>query len=159
MSRARKVDHKAVEQYAQQHPEAIQTDIGRVFGITQGSAGRILRRASLTNTHRGVRRKTTKLPKGTRFDRFGRVCPVQSPAVQYFFWDRYLQQLGFGVSRGEKLGRQRILYGYDPLQQALQDESATLVEEDETEGVIEPLNRDPKVYLPVTQSNDEGNVC
>jgi hypothetical protein len=151
MSRARKVDHKAVEQYAQQHPEAIQTDIGRVFGITQGSVGRILRRASLTNTHRGVPRKATKPPKGTWAE------------CAYFYWDKYLERLGFGVSRGEKLGRQRILYGYDPLQQALQDESATLLEEDESEGVIEPLYEQCSIerYLPATApaSTDDGDTC
>ncbi len=43
MPRARKVDYKAVELYAEQHPEAVQTEIGRLFGITQGLVGRILR--------------------------------------------------------------------------------------------------------------------
>jgi hypothetical protein len=153
MARARKVSHQAVEHYAQQHPEATQTEIGRVFSITQGSVGRILRRVGLTNTHRGVQRKATLWPKGTRFDRFGRACPVQSAEVLYCFWDRYLQQLGCGMSRGEKLGRQRLLYGYDPLQQALQDESATLL--DESEGVIEPIFREQhsiERYLPPTKS-------
>ena len=165
MARARKVAHQAVEQYAQQHPDATQTEIGRVFSITQGSVGRILRRVGLTNTHRGVPRKETKPPKGTKFDCFGRVCPMsmQSPAVQYFHWNQYLQQLGLGESRGEKLGRHRILLGYDPRQQALQDESATLLEEEEeAEGVIEPLSREHSIerYLPTSsESADAGETC
>jgi hypothetical protein len=173
MARARKVSHQAVEQYAQQHPAATQTEIGRVFSITQGSVGRILRRVGLTNTHRGVPRKETKPPKGTRFDRFGRVCPVQSAEVLYFFWDRHLQQLGLGESRGERLGRQRILYGYDGSRQALQDESATLPEEmddydpaieafthSEQERAFESLEETPLSSLPLaTESEDAGETC
>lgn len=150
MARANKVDHKLVEQYAQQHPEATQAEIGRVFSIPRRSAGKILQRAGLTNTHRGVPRKAMKLPKGTLVDRFGQVCPMsmQSLEVQYFFWDRYLQQLGCGESRGEKLGRQRILYGYDQNRQVLHDESATLPEEnDEYDQAVAILTREPDVSL------------
>jgi hypothetical protein len=174
MARARKVSHQAVEHYAQQHPGATQTEIGRVFSITQGSVGRILRRVGLTNTHRGVPRKETTLPRGTRFDRFGKVCPMQSqsPEVQYFYWDRFLQQLGCGMSRGERLGRQRLLYGYDNSRQAVQDESATLPEElddcdpaveafsRETEGITEPLEESPMALAcSQPESTDFEDQC
>lgn len=152
MPRARKVDYKAVELYAQQHPEAVQTEIGRLFGITQGLVGRILRRASLTNTHRGVPRKGRKAPDGSRAE------------VAYFYWDRHLQTLGFGMRRGMRLGGKEILYGDGPslqLQRALEDESAALPEEEES--IFEVLTREHSIEccLPHQQpeSNDDGAPC
>jgi hypothetical protein len=165
MARAKKVDHKAVEQYAEQYPEATQSDIGRHFGIAQKSVSRILIRVGLTNKHRGIMRPATP-PKGTKAE------------IQYFHWDRLLQRLGFGMSRAEKLGRHR-LFPYDQQRQHIQDGSVTLPEElddydhtieafnqpaledtlDESEESIEPLNREPMLSLLVSESNDFEDAC
>jgi hypothetical protein len=136
MARARKVDHKAVEQYAQQHPEATQVDIAKVFGFgDRGSVGRILRRANLTNTHRGVPRKASP-PPGTWAEQ------------AYFYWDQHLQTLGLGMRRGERLNGALILTNYDPSRQGLKDESATLLpeEQDNYDPAVEALTR-PSVSL------------
>jgi hypothetical protein len=115
MPRKRKVNHKAVVKYAQKHPEAVQVAIGKHFGITQGSVGRILRAAGETNTHRGVCHRST---------------PKNGQSKQEFAWEKKLCQLGLGMDRGMRLGRQRIFYGYDPRKQAQLAESATQIEEE-----------------------------
>jgi hypothetical protein len=152
MPRARKVDYNAVALYAQQHPEAVQTEIGRVFGITQGLVGRILRRLDLTNTHRGKPRKVDP-PKGTWAE------------VAYFYWDRHLQELGFGMRRGDRLGGKELLYGDGPalqLQQALQADSAALPEEEDEQSIFEVLTREHSIEccLPTSsESADAGEPC
>jgi hypothetical protein len=138
MARKRTIDHSAVVQHAQQHPEATSHDMARVFGIDRGVVSRILRQAGVNTRGRGIGalRTVKKPPKGT---------PAE---VSYFYWDRLLQRLGLGVCRGEKLGRQRLLLGYDPQRQALQDESATLrEEEDDFDPALVPLTSEPDMLL------------
>jgi hypothetical protein len=114
MPRKRKVNHKAVVKYAQKHPEAVQVAIGKHFGITQGSVGRILRAAGQTNPHRGICRRSKPNPGESKLE---------------FEWEQRLCGLGLGMDRGLRLNRGRILYGYDPAKEVQDDESATQPEE------------------------------
>jgi hypothetical protein len=105
---ARKFSHEAVVAYAIAHPTMFQAQIAAHFKTTQGRVSLILTSAGL---HRRLIGKSPKLK------------PNQTE-VEYE-WEKALHDAGLGMDRGLRLGRKRILYGYDAKKESPDDDSAT----------------------------------
>lgn len=106
--RKRTVSYEAVIEYKQHHPNVFQSVIAKHFGLTQSVVSKILRAAGISGEHRGNRPKRN----------------LSMTDLQYQ-WEIILHDEGLGMDRGCKLNDQRIHYGYDPLRQEQDQESAT----------------------------------
>src|SRR5258707_11727161 len=97
MGKRPKVSHAIVAAYADKHPEMLQADIGRHFGLTQSRVSHILRAA-------GQRRRKHGRP----------VERKESQSQLEHDWEKVLHAAGLGMDRGLRINNIRILYGEDP---------------------------------------------
>jgi hypothetical protein len=106
--RKRKVQHDAVVKYAKLHPDMFQTDIAAYFGVTQALVSMILRKAGVSGgwIGRPLKRKSGETEEEHE-------------------WEKKLHDAGLGMERGTRINKQRVLYGYDPLKESREHESAT----------------------------------
>lgn len=110
MGQRRRVSYYRIVGFARRHPDLLQDDIGRHFGLTQSQISKILRAGGLL--------------KGKRY--VGRPLVRQSGwSDKQFEWEQRLHDLNLGMDRGARLNNQRIFYAYDPLKEANGDRSAT----------------------------------
>jgi hypothetical protein len=86
----------------------LQADIAAHFKTSQSRISAILRDGGVQSVRPGRPLK----PR-----------PEQSTEAQK--WEKILHDAGLGMDRGLRLHGERILYGYDPIKEALGDGSAT----------------------------------
>jgi hypothetical protein len=106
--RTRRIIHEAVVAYAAANPSVVQFAIAALFGTSQSRVSAILSAAGLHGIKRGAPLK---------------LKPGQS--AEEFDWEKTLHDAGLGMERGLRLSGMRILYGYDPMKESLNDTSAT----------------------------------
>ena len=107
--RKRKADYDEVVAYVAANPIMHQSEVATHFGISQCRVSHILAACGVQGIRRG---RPLKAKPGQT-----------SEQAQ---WETILHNAGLGMERGLRLHNQRILYGYDPLKQSHNDDSATL---------------------------------
>jgi hypothetical protein len=83
--------------YVKEHADMPLTEVGKHFGLSQGSISRIVRAAGQGRGHRGRPLK-----------RRHRETDEQA------YWEQRLHDAGLGMDRGLRIRNKRIIYGYNP---------------------------------------------
>jgi hypothetical protein len=107
--RKRIINYQKVVRFAKKHPDMLQKDIGKKFGLTQSQVSSVLRQA----------KESRRLYRGRVPYR------KENQNEDQAYWEKKLHHAGLGMDRGLRINNQRVLYGYDPAKEKKSDTSAT----------------------------------